>query len=144
MQLKSKHLLEARILVDEHVIQSLSGLLSITLLVYVVLDICLVGFSLEGVSSNRLIIAIEDDAFVDGLAGHSVLHASDNLEGVVVELLRGGDGGVAEAVLEVVLEQESICHFVEVKCVLVVQVKLHGLLDRREGGLVMLHCVSCC
>ena len=87
MQLKSKHLLEPRILIDEHVIESLSGLVSIPLLVDVVLDICLVSLRLECVPAHRLVIAVEDYALVDGLAGHGVLHSSNNLEGVIVELL---------------------------------------------------------
>ena len=94
------------------------------------LDICLVSLGLEGVSAHGLVPSVEYDALIDGLAGHSVLHASHDLEGVVVELLRGGDRRVAEAVLEVILEQERVRHLVEVEGVLVVQVQLDGLLDR--------------
>ena len=94
------------------------------------LDICLVSLGLEGVPVHGLVPSVEDDALVDGLAGHGVLHASHDLERVIIELLRGGDGRVAEAVLEVVLEQEGVRHLVEVEGVLVVQVQLDGLLDR--------------
>ena len=94
------------------------------------LDICLVSFGLEGVPVHGLVPSVEDDALVDRLAGHGVLHASHDLERVIVELLRGGDGRVAEAVLEVVLEQERVRHLVEMEGVLVVQVQLDGLLNR--------------
>lgn len=93
------------------------------------LNICLISFSLECVAAHGLVPSVEDYALVDGLAGHGVFHATNDLEGVVVELLGGGDGRVAEAVLEVVLEQEGVRDFVEVERVLVVQVQLDGLLD---------------
>jgi hypothetical protein len=52
VQLKSKHLLEARVLVNKHVIESLPGLLAIPLLVDIVLDIGLIRLSLEGVPAD--------------------------------------------------------------------------------------------
>ena len=139
MQLEPQHLFQSRVLVYEHIVESLPWLLSITLLIHVVLHVCFISLCLEGVAAYRLISTVENDAFVDGLARHGVFHSANNLERVIVELLWWGNCRVAEAVLEVVLEKERISHLVEVERVLVVQVQLHCLLYWWKGWL-MIHC----
>ena len=123
MALVANHLLESGVLVEEHVVQRLlCGLVALLLdlpLVYVVLDVGLVLVAFEGVAADALLIAVEDNAFEDGRRGQGVFHPTHDLEAVVIELRRRGDRSVAEAVLEVVLQQEGIGNFVEVEGVFV-------------------------
>ena len=108
MALIANHLLEARVLVEEHVVECLLCSLVAVLLdlpfVYVVLDVSFVLVPLEGIASHALLVSVEYNAFEHRSRGEGVFHPTHDFKAVVIELGRGGDGRVAEAILEVVLE----------------------------------------
>ena len=89
------------------------------------LHVSLVLVCLESVSLDTSVAPVEYNSLIDGLAAHGVLHASHYFELVLIYLSGLRDSRIAETVLEVVLEQESIGDLLESEGVLVMQVQLH-------------------
>jgi len=85
VKLEAEHFLETRILIEEHVVQSLSGVLPV-LLVHVMLHVRLVRVCLKSVSLDTSVAPVENDPLINGLAAHGVLHAAHDLKLVLIDL----------------------------------------------------------
>lgn len=79
VELEAQQFLDTRVLVQEHIIQSLGRVLTI-LLVHVMLCIGKVLVCLESVALDTSIVPIENDPLIYGPAAHRVLHAADDLK----------------------------------------------------------------
>lgn len=87
MQLVPEVLLDAWVLVEEHVVDGL-GCVFVVLLVDVGLSIYVLFLFLEGVSLHSARGPVEYDPLIDGLGRHDIFHAPDDLEPVLVQLSR--------------------------------------------------------
>lgn len=109
MELEPQILLEARVLVQEHIVDSITSVLCV-FFVDVMLHVNIVRLFFESEAFHLFVCSVEDDSLVDRFTRHHVFHASHDLESIFVQLLGRGDGGHAPTVFLLIFVEESNCN----------------------------------